>query len=114
VVNGSLKTTFSLAQLQQLQADIHAISQHWQIKGAISGPDSYVGVQVKTILAASWRLYIQQQRYFHRVGRLFKNILYAAVENGTGITVEDNNGNTVASPVAPVMFLAYSKRRCRA
>src|SRR5208283_4095613 len=51
VVNGSQKTTFSLAQLQQLQV-MFAQSASIGKSNTISGPDSYVGVEVSTLLAA--------------------------------------------------------------
>jgi len=108
VVNGSQKTTFSLAQLQQLQV-MFAQSASIGKSNTISGPDSYVGVQVSTLLAAVGGFTSSNTVTFTGSDGYSKTFSYAAVENGTGITVEDNNGNVIASPVAPVMFLAYSK-----
>ncbi len=108
VVNGSQKTTFSLAQLQQLQV-MFAQSASIGKSNTIAGPDSYVGVQVSTLLAAVGGFTSSNTVTFTGSDGYSKTFSYAAVENGTGITVEDNNGNVIASPVAPVMFLAYSK-----
>ncbi len=108
VVNGSLKTTFSLAQLQQLQV-MFTQSASIGKSNTISGPDSYVGVQVSTLLATVGGFTSSNTVTFTGSDGYSKTFSYAAVENGTGITVEDNNGNTITSPVAPVMFLAYSK-----
>ena len=108
VVNGSQKTTFSLAQLQQLQV-MFAQSGSIGKTNTISGPDSYVGVQMSTLLAAVGGFTSSNTVTFTGSDGYSKTFSYAAVENGTGITVEDNNGNVIASPVAPVMFLAYSK-----
>jgi len=108
VVNGSQKTTFSLAQLQQLQV-MFAQSASIGKSNTISGPDSYVGVEVSTLLAAIGGFTSSNTVTFTGSDGYSKTFSYAAVENGTGITVEDNNGNTVASPIAPIMFLAYTK-----
>ena len=108
VVNGSLKTTYSLAQLQQLQV-MFTQSASIGKSNTISGPDSYVGVQVSTLLATVGGFTSSNTVTFTGSDGYSKTFSYAAVENGTGITVEDNNGNTITSPVAPVMFLAYSK-----
>jgi len=108
VVNGSQKTTFSLAQLQQLQV-MFTQSASIGKSNTISGPDSYVGVQVSTLLAAVGGFTSSNTATFTGSDGYSKTFSYAAVENGTGITVEDNNGNVIASPVAPIMFLAYSK-----
>ena len=108
VVNGSQKTTYSLAQLQQLQV-MFAQSASIGKSNTIAGPDSYVGVQVSTLLSAVGGFTSSNTVTFTGSDGYSKTFSYAAVENGTGVTVEDNNGNTIASPVAPVMFLAYSK-----
>jgi hypothetical protein len=107
VVNGNTSTTFSLAQLQQLQP---IFANTGYIKGAAVGSiDSYVGVPVKTILAAIPGFTSNNSVTISDPTGYSKTFTYAMIVNGTGFTVLDNTGATVASPQAVVPFLAYSK-----
>jgi len=107
VVNGNVSTTYSLAQLQQLQP---IFANTGYIKGAAVGSiDSYVGVPVKTILAAIPGFTSNNSVTIADPTGYSKTFTYAMIVNGTGFAVLDNNGNTVASPQAVVPFLAYSK-----
>jgi hypothetical protein len=107
VVNGNVSTTYSLAQLQQLQL---IFANTGYIKGAAVGSiDSYVGVPVKTILAAIPGFTSNNSVTIADPTGYSKTFTYAMIVNGTGFAVLDNNGNTVASPQAVVPFLAYSK-----
>jgi hypothetical protein len=107
VVSGNVSTTYSLAQLQQLQP---IFANTGYIKGAAVGSiDSYVGVPVKTILAAIPAFTSNNSVTISDPTGYSKTFTYAMIVNGTGFTVLDNNGNTVASPQSVVPFLAYSK-----
>ena len=107
VVNGNASTTFSLAQLQQLQP---IFANTGYIKGAAVGSiDSYVGIPVKTILATIPGFTSNNSVTIADPTGYSKTFTYAMIVNGTGFAVLDNNGNTVASPQAVVPFLAYSK-----
>ena len=107
VVNGNTSTTFSLAQLQQLQP---IFANTGYIKGAAVGSiDSYVGIPVKTILAGIPGFTSNNNVTISDPTGYSKTFTYAMIVNGTGFTVLDNTGATVASPQAVVPFLAYSK-----
>jgi|GEM_PF-589973 hypothetical protein len=107
VINGSTSTTFSLAQLQQLQPLFVSTGY---IKGTTVGSiDSYVGVPVKTILAAIPGFSSSNSVTISDPTGYSKTFTYAMIVNGTGFTVLDNNGNTVTSPQAIIPFIAYSK-----
>ena len=107
VVNGTQTTTYSLAQLQQLQP---IFAQAAYIKGtAISSVDSYVGVQLKTILDVVGGFTSSNSVKIADSTGYSKTLTYAMVENGTGFTVLDNTGATVTSPQTVIPFLAYSK-----
>ena len=107
VVNGNASTTYSLAQLQQLQPLFVSTGY---IKGASVGSiDAYVGVPVKTILAAIPSFSSSNSVTIADPTGYSKTFTYAMIMNGTGFTVLDNTGATVASPQAVVPFIAYSK-----
>ena len=107
VVNGTQTTTYSLAQLQQLQP---IFAQAAYIKGtAISSVDSYVGVQLKTILDVVGGFTSSNSVKIADSTGYSKTFTYAMIENGTGFTVLDNTGATLTSPQPVVPFLAYSK-----
>jgi hypothetical protein len=107
VINGNTSTTFSLAQLQQLQP---LFVNTGYIKGvAVGSIDAYVGVPVKTILAAIPGFSASNSVTISDPTGYSKTFTYAMIVNGTGFTVLDNNGNTVTSPQAVVPFIAYSK-----
>jgi hypothetical protein len=107
VVNGNVSTTYSLAQLQQLQP---IFANTGYIKGAAVGSiDSYVGVPVKTILAAIPGFTSNNSVTIADPTGYSKTFTYAMIVNGTGFAVLDNTGATVASPQVVVPFLAYSK-----
>jgi hypothetical protein len=107
VVNGNASTTYSLAQLQQLQPLFVSTGY---IKGAVVGSiDSYVGVPVKTILAAIPGFSSSSSVTISDPTGYSKTFTYAMIMNGTGFTVLDNTGATVASPQTVVPFIAYSK-----
>jgi hypothetical protein len=107
VVNGNSSTTYSLAQLQQLQP---LFASTGYIKGAAVGSiDAYVGVPVKTILAAIPSFSSSNSVTISDPTGYSKTFTYAMIMNGTGFTVLDNTGATVASPQAVVPFIAYSK-----
>ena len=96
VVNGNASTTYSLAQLQQLQPLFVSTGY---IKGAVVGSiDSYVGVPVKTILAAIPGFSSSSSVTISDPTGYSKTFTYAMIMNGTGFTVLDNTGATVASP----------------
>jgi hypothetical protein len=107
VVNGNTSTTFSLAQLQQLQP---IFANTGYIKGAAVGSiDSYVGIPVKTILATISGFTSNNSVTIADPTGYSKTFTYAMIVSGTGFAVLDNTGATVASPQAVVPFLAYSK-----
>jgi hypothetical protein len=107
VVNGNVSTTYSLAQLQQLQP---IFANTGYIKGAAVGSiDSYVGVPVKTILAAIPAFTSNNSVTIADPTGYSKTFTYAMIVNGTGFAVLDSSGNPVASPQAVVPFLTYSK-----
>ena len=107
VVNGNSSTTYSLAQLQQLQP---LFASTGYIKGAAVGSiDAYVGVPVKTILAAIPGFSASNSVTISDPTGYSKTFTYAMIMNGTGFTVLDNTGATVAAPQAVVPFIAYSK-----
>ncbi len=107
VVNGNTSTTYSLAQLQQLQP---LFASTGSIKGSTVGSiDAYIGVPVKTILAAIPGFSASNAVTISDPTGYSKTFTYAMIMNGTGFTVLDNNGNTVTSPQAVVPFIAYSK-----
>ena len=107
VVNGNASTTYSLAQLQQLQPLFVSTGY---IKGASVGSiDAYVGVPVKTILAAIPSFSSSNSVTIADPTGYSKTFTYAMIMNGTGFTVLDNTGATVSAPQAVVPFIAYSK-----
>ena len=107
VVNGNTSTTYSLAQLQQLQP---LFASTGSIKGSTVGSiDAYIGVPVKTILAAIPGFSASNAVTISDPTGYSKTFTYAMIMNSTGFTVLDNNGNTVTSPQAVVPFIAYSK-----
>jgi hypothetical protein len=107
VVNGNSSTTYSLAQLQQLQP---LFVSSGYIKGAAVGSiDAYVGIPVKTILAAIPSFSSSNSVTIADPTGYSKTFTYAMIMNGTGYTVLDNTGATIASPQAVVPFIAYSK-----
>jgi len=107
VINGAQTTTYSLAQLQQLQP---IFVQAANIKGtAISSVDSYVGIQLKTILDVVGGFTSSNSVKVADSTGYSKIFTYAMIENGTGFTVLDNTGATLTSPQPVVPFLAYSK-----
>ncbi len=107
VVNGSTSTTFSMAQLQQLQP---LFANSGYIKGTTVGSiDSYVGVPVKTILAAIPGFSASNSVTISDPTGYSKTFTYAMIVNGTGFTVLDNNGNTLTSYQPVIPFIAYSK-----
>ena len=107
VINGTQTTTFSLAQLQQLQP---ILAKAAYIKGtAIGSVDSYVGVPLKTIMDVVGGFTSSNSVKIADSTGYSKTFTYAMVENGTGFTVLDNTGATVTSPQPVVAFLAYSK-----
>ena len=107
VVNGNTSTTYSLAQLQQLQPLFVSTGY---IKGAAVGSiDAYVGVPVKTILAAIPGFSSSNSVTISDPTGYSKTFTYAMIMNGTGFTVLDNTGNTLTSYQPVVPFIAYSK-----
>ena len=107
VVNGNSSKTFSLAQLQQLQTEF---AQTGYIKGtAVGNYDSYVGVTLKTLLDAVGGFTASNSVAVADGTGYSKTFTYANVENGTGLTILDNTGATVASAQPAMPFLAYSK-----
>ena len=107
VVNGNSSKTFSLAQLQQLQTEF---TQSGYVKGtAVGNFDSYVGVTLKTLLDAVGGFTASNSVSVADGTGYSKTFTYANVENGTGFTILDNTGATVASPQPAMPFLAYSK-----
>jgi hypothetical protein len=107
VVNGNSSKTYSLAQLQQLQAEF---TQSGYVKGtAVGNFDSYVGVTLKTLLDAVGGFTASNSVSVADGTGYSKTFTYATVENGTGLTILDNTGATVASPQPAMPFLAYSK-----
>jgi hypothetical protein len=108
VVNGSKSTTFSLAQIQQLPA-FFATTGTINMKNVVSGPDAYVGVELKDLLNLVGGFTSANSVTITSSDGFSKTLTYAMVQNGTGISVVDGTGAAVTPAVPPIAFLAYSK-----
>ena len=108
IVNGSQTTTFSMAQLQQF-APIIAQTSTINMKNVVSGPDAYVGVELKDLLAAVGGFTASNSVKIAGSDGYSKTLTYAMVESGTGINVVDGTGASVTPIFPPIAFIAYSK-----
>jgi DMSO/TMAO reductase YedYZ molybdopterin-dependent catalytic subunit len=108
VVNGAQQTTFSLAQLQQIPPVIGTTGSIGKTN-TVSGPDQYIGVQLKDLLTAVGGFTSTNSVKITAVDGYSKTLTYAQVMNGTGTTVVDNTGATVTPITPPMPFLAYTK-----
>ena len=108
VVNGAQQTTFSLAQLQQIPPVIGTTGSIGKTN-TISGPDQYIGVELKDLLAVVGGFTSTNSVKITAVDGYSKTLTYAQVMNGTGTTVVDKTGATVTPITPPMPFLAYSK-----
>ena len=108
VVNGSKTTTFSLAQLQQIPP-VFSQTSTINMKNVVTGPDSYVGVELKDLLGFVGGFTASNNVMIASVDGYSKTLTYAMVVNGTGINVVDGTGSSVTPISAPIAFLAYSK-----
>ena len=108
VVNGAQQTTFSLAQLQQIPPVIGTTGSIGKTN-TISGPDQYIGVELKDLLAVVGGFVSTNSVKITAVDGYSKTLTYAQVMNGTGTTVVDKTGATVTPITPPMPFLAYTK-----
>jgi hypothetical protein len=108
VVNGAQQTTFSLAQLQQIPPVIGTTGSIGKTN-TISGPDQYIGVELKDLLAVVGSFVSTNSVKITAVDGYSKTLTYAQVMNGTGTTVVDKTGATVTPITPPMPFLAYTK-----
>ena len=108
VVNGSQTTTFSLAQLQQF-APLFAQTSSINMKNVVTGPDSYVGVELKDLLNAVGGFTASNSVTITASDGFSKTLTYAMVQSGTGINVVDGTGAAVTPSFPVKVILAYSK-----
>jgi hypothetical protein len=108
VINGSKTTTFSLAQIQQLPA-FFATTGTINMKNVVSGPDSYVGVELKDLLNFVGGFTSANSVTIAGSDGYSKTLTYAMVQNGTGINVVDGTGASVTPSLPTIPFIAYSK-----
>ena len=108
VVNGAQQTTFSLAQLQQIPPVIGTTGSIGKTN-TISGPDQYIGVELKDLLAVVGGFASTNSVKITAVDGYSKTLTYAQIMNGTGTTVVDKTGATVTPITPPMPFLAYTK-----
>ena len=97
-----------MAQLQQF-APIIAQSSTINMKNVVSGPDSYIGVELKDLLNAVGGFTASNSVTIASSDGYAKTLTYAMVQSGTGINVVDGPGATVTPIFPPKAFLAYSK-----
>ena len=79
------------------------------MKNVVSGPDSYIGVELKDLLAAVGGFTANNSVTIASSDGYSKTLTYAMVQNGTGINVVDGTGAAVTPIIAPKAFLAYTK-----
>jgi DMSO/TMAO reductase YedYZ molybdopterin-dependent catalytic subunit len=108
VVNGAQQTTFSLAQLQQIPPVIGTTGSIGKTN-TISGPDQYIGVELKDLLAVVGGFASTNSVKITAVDGYSKTLTYAQIMNGTGTTVVDKTGATVTPITPPMPFLTYTK-----
>ena len=108
VVNGSKTTTFSLAQLQQI-TPIFAQTSTINMKNVVSGPDSYIGIELKDLLNAVGGFTASNSVTIASSDGYSKTLTYAMVQSGTGINVVDGTGVSVTPTFPAKAFLAYLK-----
>ena len=108
VVNGSKTTTFSLAQLHQFPPMI-AQTSTINMKNVVTGPDSYIGVELKDLLNFVGGFTASNSVTIASPDGYSKTLTYAMAMSGTGINVVDKTGSSVPPITTPIVFLAYSK-----
>jgi len=107
LVNGNKTLTYTLAQLKALQPTT-SYGTTKNKAGAISGPDTYVGVRLTSLIMAVGGLLNGGAVRVTAQDGYTKTLTYAQVYHGT-FNVYDQNGNPTTTGTQPFVSLIYSK-----
>jgi len=107
VVNGTKTQTYTLAQLRALQST-NSYGATKNKVGAITGPDTYVGVTLTSLIKAAGGLTNGGAVRVTAQDGYSKTLTYAQVYQGT-FNVYDQNGNPTTAGTQPFVSLIYSK-----
>ena len=107
VVNGTKTQTYTLAQLMTLQST-EGYGATKNKGGAITGPDTYVGVTLTSLIKAAGGLTNGGAVRVTAQDSYSKTLTYAQVYQGT-FNVYDQNGNSTTAGTQPFVSLIYSK-----
>ena len=107
VTNGSTVKTYSLAALQALTSTTGNGGMMGK-GGAVTGPFSYKGVALKTLLNAVGGVISGQSVTLTGSDGYTKTLTYDQITSG-GFSMYDTSGNTVTPTAAPVLTVVYSQ-----
>jgi hypothetical protein len=108
VTNGSTVKTYSLSDLQKLKV----VTGNGGTKGkggTVTGPNSYQGVALTTLLNAVGGITSKQSVKFTGTDGYSKTLTYDQVMNG-GFSTYDGSGNPVTPTAKPILAVVYSSK----